>query len=111
MIRLVVEYDYPDGNTSQPPPAPTLIDITDEVGLSGGGTVSVVDWNNDGWDNIAIGGNFFQNNKDGTFKNVTSQFNITAGATAWGDFDNDGFVDVYAVNIEPGFRPLYGIGP
>jgi hypothetical protein len=99
MIRLIIEYNYPDGNTSLPPPAPTLVDVTDEVGLSGGGYVSVVDWNNDGWDDIAIGGNFFQNNKDGTFKNVTAQFNISAGATAWGDFDNDGNVDVYGINI------------
>ncbi|MDQ1266767.1 MAG: C-terminal target protein, partial [Bacteroidota bacterium] len=104
LVRVLVNYDLPDGNTSQPPPPPVLTDITKDAGLvnTSGNPInateaSVVDWNNDGFDDIAIGGNFFQNNGDGTFKNVTSAMKISAGATSWADIDNDGDLDVYAL--------------
>ncbi len=104
MVRLGVQYDYPAGDSSQAPPAPTLVDIATQVGLTLGGShiqadrVSVADWNGDGWDDIAISSLFFQNNGDGTFKDVSSKINIQASATVWGDFDNDGLIDCYAIN-------------
>src|SRR5579883_214415 len=104
MVRLGVQYDYPSGDTSQPPPAPTLINVTKTAGLTSNNAiiqsdrVSVVDWNGDGWDDIAIGSKFFQNNGDGTFKDVSSTVNIAASASIWGDFDNDGKIDCYAIN-------------
>jgi len=102
LIRLLVTYDFPSGQTSQPQPAPLFEDVTLASGLTSGGApvgntqASVADWNNDGWDDVAIGGNFFQNNGDGTFTNKTAQFGISAGGTAWGDFNNDGWIDVFA---------------
>lgn len=105
LVRLLVEYDYPYQNISSYPSAPKLSDVTKEVGLinSDGSTikatdVSVVDWNNDGFDDIVIGGNFFLNKQDGTFENLTSKIGISVGGTAWADFDNDGDLDFYAIN-------------
>lgn len=106
MVRLVVEYDHrAAGGGSEDPPASTLVDATVAVGLTDGAggllkgaRASVADWNNDGWDDVALGGRFFQNNGDGTFSNVSSTIGITAGASVWGDFDNDGWIDCYAVN-------------
>ncbi len=99
MVRLLVEYIYPFDSTSQQAPPPTLFDATEESGLTkiGSSDVSVVDWNNDGFDDIAVGGNFFQNNGDRTFSTVTSKFGISTGTTSWGDFNNDGFIDCYAL--------------
>lgn len=103
MVRLVVEYIYPLDSTSQQAPPPTLFDVTKDVMITiddntiKSSDVSVVDWNNDEFDDVAIGSNFFRNNGDGTFSNVTTQFNISAGMTSWGDFNNDGFIDCYAL--------------
>ena len=33
-VRLLVEYDYPDDNTSQPQPAPSFVNVTKEAGLT-----------------------------------------------------------------------------
>ncbi len=103
MVRLKIKYDYPKGNSSEPPPVPILMDVTKSAGLVDvngnfirSADVSVVDFNADGYDDIVIGSNFFENQKDGTFKNVSSRIKISANATSWGDFDNDGFIDCYA---------------
>ncbi|HVK36888.1 MAG TPA: FG-GAP-like repeat-containing protein [Candidatus Kapabacteria bacterium] len=106
MVRAVVEYDYPEGNRSAPPPPPSLVDRTVAVGLTDGAgapvkssRVSVADWNGDGWDDVAIGSTFFENKGDGTFADVSTRIAITgAGASVWGDYDNDGDLDCYAVN-------------
>ncbi|MCX6155049.1 MAG: FG-GAP-like repeat-containing protein [Candidatus Kapabacteria bacterium] len=104
MIRLMVEYDLPFQNTSQLPPAAVLtnasirLGITDsKANLIASSDVSIVDWNNDNYDDIAIGSYFFENHKDGTFINVSAKFNISAGMTSWADFDGDGFPDCYAL--------------
>jgi hypothetical protein len=104
MVRLEVEYDYPLAETSAPPPYPQMLDVTKEAGLVDGSgnplknaLVSVVDWNYDGFDDVAIGSVFFQNNGDGTFKNVT-QSNVIAGSTVWADYNNDGKMDFFANN-------------
>jgi hypothetical protein len=106
LVRLVVAFDFPAGNASMPAPTPSLVDRTVPAGLVSGPTnatikssrVSVADWNNDGYDDIAIGSLFFQNDGDGTFTNVSDRVGITASASVWGDYDNDGDLDVYAVN-------------
>ncbi len=103
LVRLKVEYDYPSGNTSAPPPPPFLLEINRIAGLVnaeggniGASDVGVVDWNNDGFDDVNIGSYYFQNNGNGTFSNVSSKINVPAGFTSWGDFDNDGNIDVFS---------------
>jgi hypothetical protein len=106
LARLLVTYDYRVGRTSQPPPSPTLVDVTLQAGLVDGlglpiksARVSAVDWNNDGFDDLVIGSKFFKNNGNGTFTDVSSTINIVAGnGSSWGDFNNDGFLDLYASN-------------
>ncbi len=101
MVRLLVRYDSVRGNGSAPPPEPTMIDATREAGLVDGdgspvrsSRVSVADWNGDGWDDIAAGSRFWQNDGSGSFALV--DLGITASTTVWGDYDNDGDLDCYA---------------
>lgn len=105
LIRLELEYDFPDGESSTAPPFPSLYDISKTAGITdtNGASISnaqasVTDWNGDGFDDIAIGSRFFQNNDDGTFKNVSKSFNIVARSTAWADYNNDGIMDCFANN-------------
>lgn len=102
MVRFMLEYDYPDGQTSAPPPPPVMPDVSNMAGLvnnSGDNMradmVTAADWNGDGWDDIAIGGNLFENNGDGTFKKIDNQ-GISAFGTVWADVDNDGYMDCFA---------------
>ncbi|MBI5648785.1 MAG: CRTAC1 family protein [Ignavibacteriae bacterium] len=103
MIRLEVVYSYPAGGGSAQPPAATMVDVTKSAGIVDAsnaifkaGRVSVVDWDNDGFDDVAVGSNFYHNKKDGTFERVA--LGIEAGASVWADIDNDGDQDCYAVN-------------
>jgi enediyne biosynthesis protein E4 len=104
MVRILVRYDYPDGQGSQPPPAPTLTNVAIPAGLVSNSQpvksaiASVTDWDADGYDDISIGGNYFRNKGDGTFENVTSALGIGGGYAMWGDFDNDGLPDAYVLN-------------
>ncbi len=82
-------------------------DIASKIGIdktSGGRGTAIFDYNNDGLLDIAItsaygGGSLYRNNGDGTFTDVSVTSGLD-GATntfgiAVGDYDNDGFVDVY----------------
>ena len=87
-------------------------DISKEAGiwnLSYGLSVSVTDFNRDGRPDIYVGNDFIQpdylyiNNGDGTFSNRlgdyfrhTTQHTMGTDLT---DFDNDGWVDLYAVDM------------
>jgi hypothetical protein len=104
LVRLVVEYIYPSDSTSAKPPFPSFVDVTKEVGLVDGNgnyikssDASVIDLNNDGFDDVAIGGFVFKNDGNGQFSNISSKVNINAGMTSWGDFNNDGYIDCYAL--------------
>jgi len=52
-------------------------------------------------------GILYQNNGDGTFTDVTTQSGVIniSGAVGvdWGDYDNDGYLDLYIVNSVPGY--------
>jgi hypothetical protein len=110
MVRVLVRYDFPLGNSSQPPPEPVLRNVAVEAGLTrndqpiNSAIASVADWDNDGWDDISIGNNYFRNRGDGAFENVTSTIGIGNGQAVWGDFDNDGYVDAYVVSGGDGDR-------
>lgn len=57
------------------------------------------------WDNsIPINNNFFINNNDGTFSEIDSlspivSDSIGASGGAWGDYDNDGDMDIYVFSV------------
>ncbi|MEO6046591.1 MAG: VCBS repeat-containing protein, partial [Candidatus Kapaibacterium sp.] len=117
MVRLLLQFDFPSGNGSAKPPAATLVECAKAVGIVDtagkplkSARVSVADWNGDGWDDIAVGASFFQNNGDGTFKNISSTIGIQAGASVWGDYDNDGKIDCYAINGGAGDRLYHNNG-
>lgn len=89
-----------------------------------GGGVGLLDYNNDGWLDIylvngttyaamkgeapAPAAALFRNNHDGTFTNVASQAGVSNNrwgvGVAVGDFDNDGWPDLYVTNLTGGNR-------
>jgi hypothetical protein len=94
MVRLIID----DKPAYRKPP--TWVDVTAEAGLPSGTSalktdqLSVVDWDNDGYDDFCVAGQFFRNKGNGTFEKITAPFN--AGApTAWADVDNDGDMDCF----------------
>jgi hypothetical protein len=93
----------------------TFTEVTQQARLAGGGGGGLwMDFNNDGWlDFVSTYGKnsssrIFRNNGDGTFTDVSeamgfaSPRNSPAEGAAVGDFDRDGFVDIYLANYEKG---------
>ena len=89
----------------------TFSDVTKKVGLTlSGWTLDLGhgDANNDGWDDLYVAcdfgtDRFFVNNGNGTFTDKTESaigIDTKKGMNAdWGDYDNDGLLDVYVTNI------------
>ncbi len=89
----------------------TFTDVSDKAGIKlSGWTLDLGhgDANNDGWDDLYVAcdfgtDHFFVNNGDGTFKDLTETavgFDSKKGMNVdWGDFDNDGLLDIYVTNI------------
>jgi len=91
---------------------PQLDAIMPEV-ASMGASVSIVDFDRDGWPDIyvtnsAIGSKnaLYRNMHDGTFKDVAAQLGIAdvnqpgtgvSTGAVWGDFDNDGYEDLFLI--------------
>ncbi|MGH9402676.1 MAG: CRTAC1 family protein [Terriglobia bacterium] len=85
----------------------TFSDVTMQAGVEGKGWgcgAVAADYNNDGFVDLFVynfGPNIlYRNNGDGTFTDVTSKAgmagdNIWSGGAAFGDYDNDGFLDLY----------------
>lgn len=85
----------------------TFTDVTAHAGLeypcwSMGAVVG--DYNNDGWPDLLVscfgGVVLYRNNGDGTFSDVTVSSGLSsdkgwATGAAFGDYDNDGFVDLF----------------
>jgi len=72
-------------------------DVTDDktVGLSGSGSPSFGDCNDDGLEDV-WDGRLRMNNGDGSFTDVTDSSGITSGgAAAWADYNNDGHLDLF----------------
>jgi len=104
----------------------TFLDVTAKSGISHCGWgfgAAVGDYDNDGWDDLYItyldGGVLYHNNRDGTFTDVTAKAGVgNAGrwgtSAAFGDYDNDGNLDLYVVNyvdIDLDHLPQFGQGP
>jgi hypothetical protein len=75
------------------------------------------DYDNDGWLDLFVGNRadgasnlLYHNNGDGTFTKVTSgpivEDSVPNGGCAWGDYDNDGFPDLF-VSVFGGNSLLY----
>ncbi len=89
----------------------TFMDVTEASGLLSGDhrthSATWADFDNDGWLDVFIGheqtpSQLFRNNHDGTFTDVSANAGVgktafTKGAT-WGDYDQDGFADLYVSN-------------
>ncbi len=101
----------------------TYTDVTKGSGLDSytgyGMGVSIADYDNDGWPDVyitAYGGNhLFKNNRNGTFTEVTHVAGVadTEGkifpwplSSAWGDFDNDGHLDLFICHYASWSIPL-----
>jgi hypothetical protein len=86
--------------------------VTREAGLLSGvhatHSAAWADFDNDGWLDVFVGheltpSQLFRNRGDGTFEDVTARAGVgktafTKGAT-WGDYDNDGWRDLYVSNM------------
>jgi len=96
----------------------TFVRVTEGVVANDAGhflSCSWVDYDNDGWLDLfvtvdppsnppaaSVKNRLYHNRGDGTFELVTAGSLVTdyahAGAAAWGDYDNDGFPDVFIAN-------------
>jgi hypothetical protein len=90
----------------------TFTDVTQKAGLLSGGhathSAAWADFDNDGLVDLYVGHEFspsqlFRNRGDGTFEDVTARAGVgktafTKGVT-WGDYDNDGWRDLYVSNM------------
>jgi enediyne biosynthesis protein E4 len=104
----------------------TFTDVTLKAGLTHCGWgfgVAVGDYDNDGWEDLYItyldGAVLYHNNGNGTFSDVTAKAGVgNAGrwgtSAAFGDYDNDGFLDLYVANyvdLDLNHLPEFGQGP
>jgi hypothetical protein len=104
----------------------TFTDVTGKSGLTHCGWgfgVAVGDYDNDGWEDLYInyldGSVLYHNNHDGTFTDVTGKAGVdNAGrwgtSAAFGDYDNDGNLDLYIANyvdLDLQHLPEFGQGP
>jgi enediyne biosynthesis protein E4 len=104
----------------------TFTDVTVKAGLNHCGWgfgVAVGDYDNDGRDDLYItyldGAVLYHNNGDGTFTDVTAKAGVgNSGrwgtSAAFGDYDNDGYLDLYIANyvdLDLNHLPEFGQGP
>ena len=91
---------------------PKLNGIMPEV-ASMGASVSIVDFDRDGWPDIYVTNSrvgsmnhLYRNNHDGTFTDVAAQLGIAdvnrpatgvSMGAVWGDYDNDGYEDLFLI--------------
>jgi tetratricopeptide (TPR) repeat protein len=89
----------------------TFTDVTLEAGLLSidhpTHSAAWADFDNDGWVDLFIGhehtpSQLFRNKGDGTFEDVSVKAGVNRSAftkgVAWGDFDDDGYADLYVSN-------------
>ena len=104
----------------------TFTDVTVKAGLSRCGWgfgVAVGDYDNDGWEDLYVtylkDAVLYHNNHDGTFTDVTVKGGVSNAdrwgtSAAFGDYDNDGYLDLYVANyVDVDLKHLqeFGSGP
>jgi hypothetical protein len=106
----------------------TFTDVTEEAGLLSfhpTQTAGWADFNNDGWIDLFIGnessGNvvhpceLYQNGRDGTFRERAAAAGVDVigfvKGVAWGDYDNDGWVDLYVSRLRQSNYLFHNNGP
>jgi len=89
----------------------TFSDVSRRAGVAGTGwglAGGWADYDEDGWPDLYVGNEFgfsalYHNDHDGTFTNVSDRTHAKDRAAtmgvAWGDYDNDGHLDLYAANM------------
>jgi hypothetical protein len=100
----------------------TFEEVTQKAGVQGpwySMGITVGDFNNDGFPDIYVSNygpnTLYQNNGDGTFKNITTTSNTGGGnrcsvGAVWLDYDNDGLLDLYVgnyLNFDPDYNYYY----
>jgi enediyne biosynthesis protein E4 len=103
----------------------TFTDVSAKSGLNfcgWGYGVAIGDYDNDGWEDVYITGfhhsALFHNNHDGTFTDVTTKAGVAnpdrwGTSAAFGDYDNDGYLDLYIANyvdVDMNNLPKFGDG-
>ncbi len=107
-------------------------DVTEEAGLFSVHPTQTADWgdyDNDGWIDLIIGNEaemraspvrphateLYRNNGDGTFTEVASEAGVAimgfVKAVQWGDYDNDGRIDLYVSRFEEPNQLFRNLGP
>ncbi|MFQ5495009.1 MAG: FG-GAP-like repeat-containing protein, partial [Phycisphaerae bacterium] len=122
-----------DAPATQTARRPTFVDVTESAGIththvapildhkldnimswmcSVGAAAAAGDYNNDGWIDLYVTNSrkgtpnyLYRNNGDGTFTDVAAQAGVanlnddsgTSMDAVWGDYDNDGWVDLYVL--------------
>jgi enediyne biosynthesis protein E4 len=104
----------------------TFTDVSAKAGITHCGWgfgVAVGDYDNDGWEDLYItyldGAVLYHNNGDGSFTDVTSKAGVGntgrwGTSAAFGDYDNDGNLDLYVANyvdLDLNNLPAFGRGP
>jgi len=75
---------------------PWFVDVTETVGIAGGGQCAWADYDGDGFVDALISGRLFRNIEGSRFEDVTDAAGLSGigGFAIWGDCDNDGDLDV-----------------
>jgi hypothetical protein len=104
----------------------TFADVTEKAGLrhcNWGFGVAAGDYDNDGWEDLYVtnlsGATLYHNNRDGTFSDMTAKSGAGnpgrwGTSAAFGDYDNDGYLDLYVANyvdLDLDNLPEFGSGP
>jgi len=73
-----------------------VIELESELNIYWSGSIRIVDWNKDGWNDIMLPGKIYLNNKNNTFTKVDFKFNQIDPVIVmeFNDLNNDGFMDI-----------------